>query len=151
MEGELNEKGTVAKFATVQLEGNRKIEREISNASLVRRLPSDSASAKADRYNRLWQPLDWRNIRRGGRGKHSASFHKVDRKQLIEWAQLAGVVRLGGREKQPYFNPIIFSKESLIWRTGSMTKRSLSLFCTRRYSLPMLMILLSNKVNVSVS
>ena len=43
LEGELNEKGTVAKFATVQLEGNRKIERDISNASLVRRLSSDSA------------------------------------------------------------------------------------------------------------
>jgi hypothetical protein len=40
LEGELNEKGTVAKFATVQLEGNRKIEREISNASLDTFLPS---------------------------------------------------------------------------------------------------------------
>jgi len=27
-------------------------------ARLVRRLPSDSASAKAGRYNRLWRPLD---------------------------------------------------------------------------------------------
>jgi hypothetical protein len=61
LEGELNEKATVAKFATVQLEGNRKIEREISNACLVRRWPSDSASAKADRYNRQRRPLDWRN------------------------------------------------------------------------------------------
>ena len=34
LEGELNEKGTVAKFATVQLEGNRKIEREIEYYNL---------------------------------------------------------------------------------------------------------------------
>jgi hypothetical protein len=34
LEGELNEKGTVANFATVQLEGNRKIEREIEYYNL---------------------------------------------------------------------------------------------------------------------
>ena len=34
LEGELNEKGTVAKFATVQLEGNRKIERDIEYYNL---------------------------------------------------------------------------------------------------------------------
>ena len=57
-------------------------------SSLVRRLPSNSASAKADRYNRLWQPLDWRNIRRGGRGQHSASSQQAYRAH-IDFARCA--------------------------------------------------------------